>query len=33
MYYLNTDTQRILFQEVVDGAVFVDKSLLIEKIS
>lgn len=33
MYYLNTNVQHVLYQKVVNNKVFVDKSLLIEKIS
>lgn len=33
MYYLNTNTQSLLYQKVVNNEVFVDKSLLIEKVS
>ncbi len=33
MYYLNTNAQSLLFEKVIHGRVFVDKSLLIEKIS
>ncbi len=33
MYYLNTDTQMKLFQEAVNSRIFVDKSLMIDKIS
>lgn len=33
MYYLNTNTQIILFQRVLNSKIYVDKSLLIEKIS
>lgn len=33
MYYLNTGAQYRMFQKVVNGKIFVDKSLLIEKVS
>ena len=33
MYYLNTDTQAILFQEAVSGPYYADKSLFIKKIN
>lgn len=33
MYYLNTNTQIILFQDTLNSEIYVDKSLLIEKIS
>ncbi len=33
MYYLNTDIQSLLYQKVVNNKIFVDKSMLIEKIS
>lgn len=33
MYYLNTDVQSLLYQKVVNNKIFVDKSMLIEKIS
>ena len=33
MYYLNTKAQSQLYQKIVDSQIFVDKSLMIEKIS
>lgn len=33
MHYLNTNTQAILFQDTLNSKIYVDKSLLIEKIS
>ena len=33
MYYLNTNTQFILFQDTLNSHIYVDKSLLIKKIS
>lgn len=33
MYYLNTNTQIILFQDTLNSEIYVDKSMLIEKIS
>lgn len=33
MHYLNTNTQMILFQDALNSAIYVDKSLLIKKIS
>lgn len=33
MYYLNTNAQRLLFEKFIHGRVFVDKSLLIDKVS
>lgn len=33
MYYLNTGTQMQLFQKIVNSEIYVDKSLLIDKIS
>lgn len=33
MYFLNSDSQYILFQEIVESEVFVDKSLLIDEVS
>ena len=33
MNYLNTDTQMILFQRILNSKIYVDKSMLIEKIS
>lgn len=33
MHYLNTDTQMILFQDMLNSKIYVDKSLLISKIS
>lgn len=33
MYYLNTNTQILLFQEILNSKIYVDKSMLIEKIS
>lgn len=32
MYYLNTDAQILLFQEMLDNQIYVDKSLLIHKV-
>lgn len=33
MYYLNTNAQIILFQDTLNSEIYVDKSLLIAKIS
>lgn len=33
MYYLNTNAQIILFQDTLNSEIYVDKSMLIEKIS
>ncbi len=32
MYYLNTNTQIILFQDTLNSEIYVDKSMLIENI-
>lgn len=33
MNYLNTDTTGILFQDMLNSKIYVDKSMLIEKVS
>lgn len=33
MHYLNTKTPAILFQEALNSEIYVDKSMLIDKIS
>lgn len=33
MHYLNTNTQLILFRDVLNSEIYVDKSMLIRKIS
>lgn len=33
MYYLNTDSTYLLFQEIINSEIYVDKSMLIDKIS
>lgn len=33
MYYLNTNTQYLLYQKVINNRIFVDKSLMIEEVS